>query len=253
VSTHLRTLAGPRRLLAGLVLAAALTATGVAGPASATQFLSTGGAHTVAEPRVTISGEPIVHTFTGSRPEQVEATWAVRSPGGRELAVDGELRRGDGGSDLLAEHLTVEYGTVAPGGGVAVWYPAGTLAAPRGYAEALGQAGTVDGTNDLVIAVRVGLDEPAALLDQGAVTVAADFVVVAMATGTDPDDGSTAPDDQGNVSAGGGATPSGTRDDARLAVTGAGIIGVLTAAVGFLLVGEVLRRGATRAADGAGR
>ncbi|GEM_PF-7091034 len=234
------------RLRASLVLAGLLAGLGLAGPAAAAT--GTGTADARAAAGVTISGEPLVHTFTGTAPEQVEATWTVRSTGGQKLVVDGGLR-GTGGSDLLAEHLTVEYGRVAPGGEVETWYPAGTLAAPRGWADAVGGQQHVDGAEDLVVAVRVGLPDPGALLGLGPVTATADFVVVALPAEDDPPVGpgpdGPSPQDPtpgtGDDPSGGTGSVSAGDAGADLAVTGIGIASLLALATGLLVVGAALR------------
>jgi LPXTG-motif cell wall-anchored protein len=162
--------------LAALALAvgAALVA---AGPAAASA--ASGG-------DLDLAGDPLVHTFDLDRPgDSVTGEWTVTARTERPVGFDGVLRP-DGEPDRgLAAALTVEYGAVGADGAVAGWHPAGTLAAPRSYADALGADPVAQAGEPVVIPVRVSLPDPSLVTGEPGrtVQVEASFTVTYLAPG----------------------------------------------------------------------
>lgn len=249
-----RRLAGTARrvgaVLAALVLGAALVA-GVPVPAASAVTGALG-----------VTGDPLVHTFDLDRPgDAVTGEWRVSSRTSGPIAFDGVLRPDGEPGPGLAAALAVEYGSVGPDGAVTAWHDAGTLAAPRSYADALGSEPAARGGAPVVVPVRVSLPDPAAVTGApgGRVEVTASFVVSYLAPdgpggeggpGGGGAGGDGAGDGAGAGPGGGGGAGGGTADGTRrpvLAITGTDAWWLAALAAAALGTGTVLvrrRRGA---------
>ncbi len=129
-------------------------------------------------PGVTLSGEPLVHTFSLTPGESVEGAWTLTHHGQGQVRYDGSLTPVGAVSSVLADVLGVQYGQVR--GGEVVWYDAGTLSAPVSLAAAFGGVDlSISGGQSLTIPVRVVLHDAIAMAGApGAVLrVDADFGV----------------------------------------------------------------------------
>lgn len=140
----------PARAWPAAVLAALLV-TG-AGPAAASAGVP---------PGLDLTGEPLVHVFDLGRPgDGVSGEWRVAATSGATVSYDGVLTAVEHTRADLARALVVEYGRVSPDGTVRSWHPAGTLAEPRSYGDALAVDPTLGPAEVTRIPVRVSLPEP---------------------------------------------------------------------------------------------
>jgi hypothetical protein len=128
-----------------------------------------------------ITGTPIDKTFnTGQYNDQAQATWTLTNHGPDATEFDGTFEVTNPVSDELAAALSVEYGVTNAAGDITRWRPAGTLDAPRTFADVLGIS-EIEGESELAIPVRLVLADPSDLVDAGdegdVLRVTADFVV----------------------------------------------------------------------------
>ncbi|WP_217616838.1 hypothetical protein [Cellulomonas sp. GbtcB1] len=187
---------------------------------------------------VLVAGEPLVHTFDLAVPgDAVTGRWQVDASSSAPVQYDALLVPEGAVSPSLARALVVHYGQVRADGRIA-WQPAGTLAEPRSYADALGATPAVSAGEPAVIPVRVSLPDPGVVSGEPGdqLAVEATFLVSYL----DGDSGDE-PRDPG---------PAGVAAPGRpgaLAVTGPGL---WAAAVAVVLVGlgYGLRRRAPHAA-----
>lgn len=204
--------------LAALALGAALVA---AGPAAASAA-APAAAPAAAGGHLDLTGDPLVHTFDLDRPgDAVTGEWTVTGRSAQPVGFDGVLRP-DGAPDPgLAAALAVEYGSVGADGAVADWHPAGTLASPRSYADALGTDPVARPGEPVVIPVRVSLPDPSRVTGEPGQTVevTASFTVTYLAPGGGAGDGGGGAGG-GDVGAGGGGGGTGS-GRGPLALTGA--------------------------------
>lgn len=210
---------------------------GVSGASAAPQVAEPEGGHD----RVTVHGEPLVHEFDLSVPgDAVEGRWQVATDAAHRVPFDAVLAPDGPGGEILAAALDVHYGDLAADGSVTAWHAAGTLAAPRSYAQAVAASPAVDATAPQAIAVRVSLPEPARVVgDVGQrFRVDATFRVGYLAgPDTDGDTGVTGP---GPDADGAVTSPSSVQDP--LAVTGT-TLGLLALVAGAMVtLGALLRR-----------
>ena len=222
--------------LAALALAAAAALTG-AGPAAAhaapTAPASSGG-------HLDLTGDPLVHTFDLDRPgDSVTGEWTVTGRSTRAVGFDGVLRPDDDRAPGLAAALAVEYGSVGADGAVAAWHPAGTLAAPRSYADALGTDPVTRAGEPVVIPVRVSLPDPALVTGEPGrtVEVGASFTVTYLAPG-----GGGGGAGGGDDATGGGDVVAGGGGRGPLALTGADAWWLAALAAAALGTGAALVR-----------
>lgn len=112
---------------------------------------------------LTLSGDPLVHTFnTSVYGDRVQGTWTLTNSGNTAAPYNGTLAPVGTMSDSLAKALTVQYG-VENTEGVISWHDAGTLAAPLTYAQATNTEHSINGGAKQEIPVRVVLQDPTAL------------------------------------------------------------------------------------------
>lgn len=188
-----------------------------------------------------LGGDPLVHTFDLDRPgDAVTGEWTVTGRTARTVGFDGVLRPDDDPAPDLAAALTVEYGSVGADGAVAAWHPAGTLAAPLSYADAVGADPVTRAGEPVVIPVRVSLPDPSLVTGEPGrtVEVGASFTVTYLAPGGAGGGGGGA----GDVT--GGGDPAGVGGGGRgpLALTGADAWWLAALAAAALGAGAALVR-----------
>ena len=165
--------------------------------------------------------------------------WHVGSTTAQTRDFDGVLVPVGPFSDDLARALTVQYGSVDAASGRISWHPAGTLAEPRTYAEALGHSPTVDTEHPVTLPVRVSLPEPDSVagVPGEVLAVSASFVVSYL--GDEP---------EGGEPGGGAGGPRPVPPD--LATTGWGSWWLIAAAAAAIAVGADTTRRARRDEEG---
>ncbi|RMI14024.1 hypothetical protein [Cellulomonas triticagri] len=224
--------AGPAAHAAAGLALAGLVVAGVAGAATPAVAAPDG-------PVVTISGDPLVHTFDTEVPgDAVTGTWTVSTTATHPVPFSGTLRAD--APDPLADALAVQYGEVGADGSVSTWHDAGTLAEPVAYAAAVPTATSVSAASPLTIPVRVSLPDPSALVgDPGQpLDVTATFTVTHLDPGAGGTPAVTDPTAPGQA----GPGPRGV-----LAITGpTGWFALLAAAL--VAAGITTRRRARRSA-----
>lgn len=187
---------------------------------------------------VSVVGEPLVHSFSGSVPDETTETaeWLVSNDASTAVRWDAVLVAVGPLEAHLGEALRVEYAEVPSDGEALRWHEAGSLAAPKSYSEALATSSvtTSAGESELVRArvvlpdVSVLPGEPGAQHD-----VSAEFQVSYLHDGT-----------TGDGSAAAGGTGHGSTIDGALATTGVdGLaivlgLGAVSLALGAVAVGR---------------
>jgi len=206
--------------------ALALAAAAGAGPA---------GAHAAA---VAVDGDPLVHTFDLDRPgDAVAGAWRVTATGSSPVPFDGALAAEHPVPAALAQALAVEYGRTDAAGRLLDWHPAGTLADPVTYGNALARDPRVQAGEPVVVPVRVSLPDPAAVdgVPGEVLEVRASFVVSWLGEGPP----AVVVDERGPL-----------RPAVRFAVTGTATAAAALAAGALLGAGAALGRRARRPPDG---
>lgn len=212
------------------VIGAVLAAAAVASPAGAAQEPGGGGL-------VTVAGDPLVYDFDPGMPgDSVTGWWEVRGRSATPVPYDGVLAVQGQVSPVLARALVVHYGEVDSDGALVTWHPAGTLADPVTYADALSRAPSIDVTRPTTIPVRVSLPDPGLVTGEPGETmlVEAAFTVAFLAgsapvAGPGTDDG----DDRAVAGPPGGGV---------LALTGFGPWAAALAAAALIGLGLLARR-----------
>jgi len=231
--------------LAALALAASAALVAAAPAAAAPAAPGTSGGH------LELTGDPLVHTFDLDRPgDSVTGEWTVTGRSAGPVRFDGVLRPDDDRAPGLAAALAVEYGAVGADGAVAAWHPAGTLAAPLSYADALGTEPVTRAGEPVVIPVRVSLPDPALVTGEPGrtVEVGASFTVTYLAPGGGG--GGGAGGGGGGDATGGGDVVAGGGGRGPLALTGADAWWLAALAAAALGTGAALVRRRRDAREG---